>query len=403
MLFCLGLSGCGPALPKLAEIDFPRFRPEVRAAVEKALSGAEFAPQDAQSVAELAQVLHAHSLWDAALPYYRHVRQLDPQNATYAHLLGVALYERGQYAEALAELDKALALRPGNHATQYWMAEALLASGGQVRAAEIYRGLRDRAGDTAVVHYGLARTMKSSEALAEFQHAVDREPRFGAAWAGVARYAREAGDTPRAEAAERAAELCRHEAPAFDDPEVQALRDRTVSLEGIRQRAYRAEAKNQLLEASKLYEQVLAAQPEEIPVWARLIGIHLRLKDYAAAEKVCDTVRTSLGHKHAALEAAYGRLLLATRRPGQPYLEAAIAVDPHQAEALLDLARLQTGEAALRLFAQAVAANAASREARAHYARALAQAGKKAEASGQAAIVARGGEDEWTLLARDAR
>ncbi|MDX1380254.1 MAG: tetratricopeptide repeat protein, partial [Xanthomonadales bacterium] len=51
---------------------------------------------------------------DQALPHLRKAAELDPQNARYAYVLGVAQWESGQRDQAIATLEAALAAHPGH-------------------------------------------------------------------------------------------------------------------------------------------------------------------------------------------------------------------------------------------------------------------------------------------------
>ena len=344
LLACLALSSCGPALPKLPEIDFTRFPPVVRESIERAYTDAELVPGDALKAAAVAKVLHAHGLLDQAVPFYQHARKLEPASFAHPHLLGAALLERGKYADALEALNGALANKGDAQATKFLLGETLLASGSTVQAGETYRTL----GDHPVAHWGLGRTLLGQAAINEFVKALALAPRYGAAWKALADAYRALGQKDNAEEADRAYGQHRLEQPAVDDPELAAVRDLNVSTPGLLSRARQAVAQARLLDAARLYEQALAADPESDTIAASLMGIQVQLKDFQAAEKTYDEAQR---RKRESSELAYqnGRLMAGTKRMAEArtQLDKALRLDANHGEAWFELGRLNETEGAL--------------------------------------------------------
>jgi tetratricopeptide (TPR) repeat protein len=400
-VLCLGLAACGPTLPKLPDIDFSPFPPAVRQAIEKAHSDAEFTPGDAIRAAELAKGLHAHNFYDAAAVYYKHARQLDPSNATYAHLHGVSLSERGNYPDALEAFSAALARKSDAPATRFAMAAAQLAAGGTVEAGATYRAL----GDHPVAHLGLGRTLQGNAQVDEFKRALALEPRYGAAWKALADAYRAKGETEKAAEADRAYARYRSFEPSTGDVELMAVRELNLSPAGLRARAERAENESRLLDATKLLEQVVTNEPNNDAPAAQLIRIYVRLKDHAAAAKVYDQARLR-NPESAALATANGLLLIATQRAAdaKPFLEKAIALDPSQADAWFQLGLAADAEGAaqraLDCFGRTLDADPAHRAARYHAAIILLKYKREAQAREQLERALQGPEDELTARVR---
>ena len=395
----LALSACGPTLPKLPEIDFARFQPAVREAIEKAHGDAELTPGDAIRTAELAKALHAHSQLDAAAIYYEHARKLDPANFSYHYLLGAALLERGEYARALEALNAALARKADFAPAKYALAEALIASGSLVQAREILQTL----GDQPQAHYGLARTLKGPAALAEYEKAVAQEPRYGAAWKGIADLAQEAGDQARADEANRAYARHRLTKPRLDDPEMAAVEKRNVSGVGLMLRARDAEAASNLLEAAQLYEQAVAGDATLVSAWANLIAVQVRLKDFQGAEKTWENAKRQNAESSELLY-NYGVLLASTKRRTEARAQFARAVelDPAQANGWYNAGVLDEEdgqlESAVAQFRKAVFADPAHRPARYHLGNVLLRQRKPDEALTHLQMAARGADDDLSPL-----
>jgi tetratricopeptide (TPR) repeat protein len=402
VLLLLMLAGCGAKLPKLPEIDFSPFPPAVRQAVEKAHSDAEFTPGDAQRTGDLARVLHGHGFYDAAIIYYRHARELAPDNATYAHLLGVALASRGKHPEATEAFNKSLALRGADAPpTKFALAASLLANGSPVEAAALYRSL----GDHPVARYGLSRTLKGAAQLDELQAAVAWEPRYGDAWKALAEAYRVKGDTEKAAEADRAYQRYLGQEPSTGDGELTQVHELNQTPAGLSERARRAEAESRLLDAAKLYQQMAANDPADDTAWAKLTAVYIRLKDHAAAAKAHEEGRQRKPESPA-LASVYGLLLSNTQRRAEakPYFEKAVAADANQAEAWYQLGLFAETEGAsqkaLDCWARAVFADPAHREARYQAALVLTKYKKTAEAREQLELLAKGPEDELTNRAR---
>ena len=374
LLFLLLLSACGPALPKLPDIDFSRTQPAVREAVERAYGEAELASGDATKAAAVGQTLHGHGLLDQAVIFYQHARKLDPRNFAYAHLLGAALAERGTYADALESLNAALALKGDARSTKFILASALLASGGTVQAGETYRAL----GDNPAAHLGLGRTLQGQAAIDEYLKALAQEPRYGAAWKALADAYRTLGQTEQADEAERAYARHRLVQPLIEDPELAFVRELNVSTAGLLSRAREAMARARLNDAARLYEQVTVSEPDNEEAWASLIGVNVRLKDFAGAERAYENARQRKGESNANAVYQYGLVLAGTKRPteAKAMFEKAIALDPNHADALFEVGVLHEAggapDQALECYGRTLYLDPANRMARFYAGRILA-------------------------------
>lgn len=403
LALALALAACGPTLPKLPEIDFTPLSPAVRQAVEQAHSDAEFTPGDSLRAAQLAKVLHAHGLLDAAIVYYQHARKLDPDNATHMHLLGVAHFERGNHPAAIEALNAALTRNAGAPPTKFVLAQTLLASGATVEAGALFRAL----GDHPVARLGLGQTLQGAEQIEEFRKALALEPRYGAAWKALADAHRTRGNTEKAAEADRAYARYRNFTPSTGDAQMAAVREMNVNASGLLARAHRAESEMRLLDATKLLEQVIAADLNDDASTANLVSIYLRLKDHAAAEKTCGNGLLRKPES-AALTAARGLVLVATQRRAEakPLFEKAVAADANQAEAWFQLGLFAASDGAaqqaLDHFGRCLYSDPAHRAARYHAAMILAKNRKPDLAREQLELAVQGPEDELTPKARQA-
>ncbi len=134
-------------LPPLPRFPFESMEPLVRAQFADAVERVARDEGDAEANGELGLVFHAYGFHALAVPCYRRAVLLDLDDGSWRwrYLLGVALFERGEWARATAEFDRLLALRPDDIAVLLYRAEASRRRGLLDDAAAGYRRVMDLA------------------------------------------------------------------------------------------------------------------------------------------------------------------------------------------------------------------------------------------------------------------
>jgi predicted O-linked N-acetylglucosamine transferase (SPINDLY family) len=115
---------------------------------------------------------------------YRQILRTQPGNAAVLHLLGLAAYQRGDYAVAIAEIGKAIAADPRQSDYHSNLGLALRAGGQAEKAVEAYRRALQLAPRDADIHNNLGSALhalgKFDEAVASYRQALRLQPDNGA-------------------------------------------------------------------------------------------------------------------------------------------------------------------------------------------------------------------------------
>ena len=164
-------------------------------------------PREPGFYIELGDAQRHNGQLDAAIASYRKALELDPQSSRAARRLGVALGNAGRGTEALAVLSQAIDLDPTNELLLYERAQVEAASGshtgGTAKAIADLRkalALRPDYAD-ALNNLGslLAQTSNSPEAEADLRQAVAVNPYDAGARANLGRLLTAQGHTPEAD------------------------------------------------------------------------------------------------------------------------------------------------------------------------------------------------------------
>ena len=119
------------------------------------------------------------SLWSDTL-------QVSPRSALAHDKLGVALFQKGQVNDAVAQFQKALAIDPNHLKAHNNLGDALLHMGRLDEAMTQYQAALAIDPTFAIAHYNLGGTLwqkgQVDEAMAEFQKTVGLDPRFAQAY-----------------------------------------------------------------------------------------------------------------------------------------------------------------------------------------------------------------------------
>ncbi|NIM00415.1 MAG: tetratricopeptide repeat protein [Acidobacteria bacterium] len=151
------LAACTPAPPAPVDVDLAGTSPEAAALIRELRQGVEAGPRDGNKRGELGIALEANGLPRAAVRTYHQAEDLATGDPRWSYLSSVTLAQLGELDEALAAVDRSLALDPS------------------YVPAHLYRG-------TWLFDLG-----RVDEARAAFEQATRLEPDNRSAWYGRAR------------------------------------------------------------------------------------------------------------------------------------------------------------------------------------------------------------------------
>jgi predicted O-linked N-acetylglucosamine transferase (SPINDLY family) len=220
---------------------------------------------------ETAIRLHENGDLAGAERGYRDILQADARDADAIHLLGLIAHQRGEHAQAVAQIGAAIALRGDKALYHYNLGNALAALGRPQEAAERFRAaLRidpSHSAARANLAHALAQAGRHQEAVAEFRQLVQMQPSPATRNALASALIRRADADPAAtEAYDEAAALLREAWREADDP-----------LEARRALAYCLQQGKHWTEAAEHYVAVLAQKPGDAGVHNNLANCYNQL------------------------------------------------------------------------------------------------------------------------------
>jgi len=202
---------------------------------------------------EAAIRLHENGDLAGAERGYRDILQADARDADAIHLLGLIAHQRGEHAQAVAQIGKAIALRRDKALYHYNLGNALAALGRPQEAAQSFRAATRIDPSHHAARSNLAQALLESgchqEAIAELRQLLQLQPSPAARNALASALIRRA-DAGAADSYDEAAALLRDAWREADDP-----------LEARRALAYCLQQRKHWSEAAEHYEAVLAQKP----------------------------------------------------------------------------------------------------------------------------------------------
>lgn len=235
---------------------------------------------------------------ETAAHLYREILAHDSRQADAWHLLGLVYYARGQHAEAIEHIERAIALDGAQASFHNHLAEALLASGRTAEAETSCRRGIALQPDFAIGHNTLGTVLaarsRTDEAIASYTQAIELSPRFAQAHYNLGQALETQGAMGEAEASYRRALVANPDYPL-------ALHALGIVL--LRQKRH--------TDAVELYRRLVALQPD-----------------------------------HAEAHCNLGSALKDSNRPGEAIAcyERALALSPRLAEAHFNLGVIYQGQ-----------------------------------------------------------
>ena len=196
--------GCSAGV-EVPEPDLTGMEPRVIDALESARDLVLREPQSAEAWGELAALYDAHLLTDLAVQCYRNAVERAPEEFEWAYLLAIARELQGAEPDEVIELfDRAVALRPSYAPTLVRLGDALWRRGRYDEArAELKRAVEIEP-RIAAAHRRLGQVAltqgDAQEAAKHMARAITLEPRDLAAYSGLAQALMRLGQGARASA-----------------------------------------------------------------------------------------------------------------------------------------------------------------------------------------------------------
>ena len=363
-----------------------QLEPNVRSAIETAIRRAR-EEGDAEAIGELGRVYHANEFPELARRCYEIAVELDPNRHDWSYYLGRLAVDSGR-ADAVEWFRKCTEQSPGFAPCHYHLGSALLDFGDLEKAERAYERYIELEPDVAWGYLGRARVARrlgrDVESVDFLTHAAARPPRTREVAYLLATTYRRLGRIEEADAALLTVSRLPDLVAPHDDLMNRVASRSTGTFELLRQ-AEQKKALGAVDEAVSLYEDVLAAEPDNYAALANLGNLYKQLRQYGPAEEQllrAVTVDPSQSYAHAILAGVY----LETNRLPETANAAATAIerDPqaYNAHYYLGRARAQSGRVREALGAFRTAAEIAPDRVEIRYALAVCyeQLGLKREA-----------------------
>jgi tetratricopeptide (TPR) repeat protein len=326
--------------PPAADLD-----PQVAAAIDQAADAVEADRAAASRWGRLGRVYESAEYYSLARACYEEAHRLAPGEAEWSYHLGRLAADRGEPQEAARLLAEVARLEPDAPAPLLRLGDARLRAGDLAGAQAAYAQLTALAPGAPWGRVGMAR-LRRREGDAEaarrlLEEALAIEPLDREATYLLATLYAEAG---RSGAARGLVERFQTGAVAQrpPDPYLDRVMAEAVGIQVTLRRANRLLGEGRLDDAEPLYEEVLAAHPDELAALINLGNLRLRQRDPDGAVALLErAVAQRPEDPHPRFGLALALLAAGRRERGIAELEQVLRLDPRhqQAPAMLERAR----------------------------------------------------------------
>ncbi|MEE8460333.1 MAG: tetratricopeptide repeat protein [Phycisphaerales bacterium] len=285
----VGLSVLDPAaeMPPLPDFPYESMEPTVRTQFLAAARRAQADPLDADAGGELGDLFLAYGFHGLAAPCYQRAAMLAPEAWWWRYRFGVALFERGEWEQAMAEFDRVLVQRPDRVGALLHRAEASRRLNLGDRALAGYRRVIELAPEHARAWGGIGqiqlRQGSLDAAASSLAEALRLSPGYGPARYAMGRVLRSQGRLDDARATLKIAEQQREMEPPLDpvlSGEFAALR--TGAIDALH-RAIELARAGALDQAIALFAEAIRIDPGLAETHSQLGAARLAAGDDAAA------------------------------------------------------------------------------------------------------------------------
>ena len=289
-----------PELPDLSELD-----PPVREQFERSHQTLTRVLADeraddrhrAEAYGELGRIYHTYSHPAVAAQLYRAAHQLEPQEARWPHLLGLAERQQGLWQSSTEAFRAALELRPGHPALNVYLGENALDRNDLQQADRYFRAALKTDAHCLRAKLGLGRIalkQERAEAAIEWLEAAETESDSTSIRYSLAMAYRQTGQIEKAEQllADVGTNHLTRQGLALVDPVASELQELRRDATYFEHRALKAIAKKDYRRAVNELRHTVTIDPERVEARVNLALALLRLNLRAEAEI----------HLHQALE-----------------------------------------------------------------------------------------------------
>ena len=347
-----------PGLPDLEDLDTP-VRRQLSARhdfVERRLRDERTSPAGlAWAFGQLGRTYHAYMLLEPARTCYRNARALDPDDFSWAYLLGHVERTLGQLDVSTAVLEEARSLRPGYVPTLVWLGENDLDQNRTESAEARFQEALRRDPGCIKAALGLARVAlregDARQALSYLEPAFAAEPEAHEIHQALGLAYRQLGDVDRARS------LLESVPPAaisrisisFKDPLLQDVSELRRSAQYHARLGMRAVARERFRAAVSEFEQALAVDPDRADARYNLAAAHLKLGQRRRSREQLEEL-IERDPEHAPANVLLARILTSEGQvlEAERHLRRALASDSRSIPAREELAKLLRATGRLR-------------------------------------------------------
>ena len=275
-------------MPPIPEPSLGSMAPEARELIGKARGHALADPADANANGRLGMALHAYELREDAIDCYQRAAALDAEDWRWPYYLGTVEAELGRHAQAAAQFESVLSIRPSLFSARIRLGESLLGAGQAARSREAFEKAVHQSPTSAVGHFGLGKALEAvgqgDAALDAYARAAQLEPGAGAVRYALALLFRNMGRMEDAERQLAHLEDGNRMEPPIEDPLMAAVRALRTDKRRYMQEGLRLVAEGNLREAIALYEKAVGIDGDYLQARINLIAAYGRLGRFREAE-----------------------------------------------------------------------------------------------------------------------
>ncbi len=245
--------------------------------------------RNAEANGRLGMLLHAHQRYEFAEPFYLRARLLDPESFSWAYYLGIIQGRLGKPAEAVASLRLATKLKRDYLPARLALAEALRKLAELEESRKLYRRIVNDHPESASAWAGLGRISweagEVSDAVENYQKAVDRFPTYGAAHYALGLAHRSLGNLEQTR--EHLSRFQRHSAqePPLEDPLLEAVQALESRAGHFLREGFVLREERRFKGAAAAFEEVLKLEPGHAIAHANLVSLYIALRNPAQVEQ----------------------------------------------------------------------------------------------------------------------
>ena len=260
--------------PELPSIDLSVMEPKVAGRISEYSMAVEADPESAKAWARLAQVFHAHDLFDQAIEGYGKAIELSPDDWRWPYLAALATATSDPQA-SLPLFRQAVGMKPTGAAIHINFGDILIRVGEHAAAKQSFERALEANPESSHALYGLAQLAliagNPEQAVGFLERAKAISPRHGEIYGLLAQAYQRLGND---DAARRESQLAKvwPDATRAADPVVQAMESLAVSAQAAALRGVNFAKRGEFVEAEKAFRAALETNAGSARYYANLGG-----------------------------------------------------------------------------------------------------------------------------------